>query len=331
MTVESVALVESPLQLLGAVEAAHANLVTGPYAVHWRTDVRDLGTAAAAIASEPLPDGLRLQPAHRYRNGGSRRSPFVLGDVFSGRGQAALLARDPAHVVLLDDGVATLNALRTMTGPDAGARVPAPLVRVGQPVGRARGWLGSALHLRLRGLARREALTVFTALPVPAAQRDALAARGVRVVNHAFEWITGLGPGESVAEPVVVVGSAFVADGLIDAERYLHWVGGIAQEQPVRYFPHRRQTPDLLRRLAELPGVAVDRAAGPVELRLRALGPSHRVVCLPSTAFGMLSLVLRSSGTVVEGVPVPDDWWTGHATPELRRHLAEALHQGETS
>jgi len=320
--VTTVALAESPLQLLNAVEAAHAGEVTGPYEIRWRADVGGLLRAAAAVAAEALPPGVRIVPTSRLRSGAptARRGTYVLGDAFSGRGQVALLAGQPQRVILLDDGVSTLRALRLIT-----AERTAPLLRVDGTESPTRRAIGSAAHSRLRRLAAQGGLSVFTALPLPESTRARLADMGVQVIDHRFAWVAGLRPADPVPEPVVVVGSAMVADGLIHPEHYLSWVQRITAGAPARYFPHRRCDARMLSRISALPGVVVEWAAAPVELRLRGLGPDQLVHCLPSSAFGLLSTVLRSSGTRVQGTPIPEHWWTPGAQPELRVQLASAL------
>ena len=78
-------------------------------------------------------------------------------------------------------------------------------------------------------------------------------------------------------------------------------------------------------RLAELPGVRVDEAGLPVEMRLRGLRAPQRVVCLPSTAYVLLDALHASSGVRIQVRAVPDDWWTGTAAPQVREHLSSVL------
>src|SRR5690606_10107697 len=134
-------------------------------------------------------------------------------------------------------------------------------------------------------------VTVFTAMPLGSALAEALRAQGFDLRHNAFPWLARQA-GDTVApEPLVVIGSALAADGLVDQDAYVRWVTGLATDGPLRYFPHRRQTPEILARIAETPGVVVDRPGAPVELRLRGLHAGQRVVTLPSTSAVLLTTI----------------------------------------
>src|SRR5690606_34933724 len=121
-------------------------------------------------------------------------------------------------------------------------------------------------------------VTLCTALPLDPADRDGLRELGVVVAGHGFEWLRTRPQSDVPQEATVVVGSAFVADGLVHADRYAAWVSGIASEGPVRYLPHRRHDPLVTALFARLPGVRVDAPGAPVEVRLRGLRRGQRVV-----------------------------------------------------
>jgi len=308
------ALVESPLQLLCAVEA-HAAGHAGPRThVLARADVPALTAGIDAVRALGLPAGLDVEPAPA-----PRRLPdgtVVVGDPFSGAFQAALLRapRPPERLVVVDDGLATLDlARRVLTGT--------PLVRLTAPPDPLRHGLGALAARRLRRLVAAGRLTLSTTMPLDDGVLAGLRELGVDVRPQDFAWLRSRPQRNAPDEATVVVGSALVADGLVHADRYAAWVRGIAADGPVRYVPHRRHDPLVSALLEQLPGVTVDEPGAPVEIRLRGLRPGQRTVMLPSTSAVTLSRLLAPRGVVVAPHAVPDAWWTDRATPELRRHL----------
>lgn len=312
------ALVESPLQLLCTVEA-HADGVAAPRTVaQVRDDVPSLGEAAAAIESFGLPDGLRLDHVGPLTALAPRAPAWIVGDAFSGVFQTRLLAHGPRKVVLVDDGLATIELARLLV---AGS----PLTRVGQPAGAARRALGAAATRRLRRLARRGGVVLFTALPLGASLRAELGSAGVRVIDNRFPWLATRPAGATPTEPTIVVGSAMVSDGLVRSQPYVEWIQALARQSPVRYLPHRRSSANVLDALAATPGVAVDTAGAPVEVRLRGLRSGQRVVSLPSTSAVLLTTILAARDVPVVPREVPDSWWTPRASRSLREHLSSVL------
>lgn len=313
------ALVESPLQLLCTVEAHAAGYGGAPTRVHVRDDVPALGAALDAVRGFGLPDGLETDLAGRRAALSAHEPVWLVGDAFSGLFQAtALLRRGLERVVLADDGLATLELARRLAADE-------PLVRMRAEPGAPRRRLGAAAARRLRHLAAQGRVTLFTALPLDPAVRAKLTAQGFAVVRNDFSWLASVPVGDAPVEPTVVIGSALAADGLVDPDAYIAWVGGLAADGLVRYLPHRRQAPELLARLAETPGVTLDSAQAPVELRLRGMTAPQRVVSLPSTAAVLLTTILSPRGVAVTPQAVADSWWTSRATPGLRAHLSSVL------
>ncbi len=310
--------VETPLQLLSAVEAHHSGAVARRTRLLPRSGSEALAATVAALTEAGLPDGLTVLPPvptpTLYR---ADTDVWLVGDAFSGQVQRALLAGRPRRLVVVDDGLATLHLLRLL-----GRRRPAPLERARVRSTLPRRALGLAAALRLRAAARAGRVTVFTMLPLPAPLVRAAAAAGVRVAAHDFPWLRSLPEGSAPPENRVVLGTAMVRDGLLHAEPYLAWVAGQAREEPVVYHPHRREDARTLDPLRAHPRVRVAPQELPVELALRGLRARHRVVSLPSTAVTSLRVLLARRGTAVDAVPVPEAWWTDRAAPELRAHLS---------
>jgi hypothetical protein len=313
------ALVESPLQLLCTVEAHAAGYGGAPTRVHVRDDVPALDAALDAVRGFGLPEGLETDLAGRRAALAAHEPVWLVGDAFSGLFQAtALLRRGVERVVLADDGLATLDLARRLAARE-------PLVRMRSEAGAPRRQLGAVAARRLRNLAAQGRVTLFTALPLDPAVRAKLTAQGFTVVRNEFAWLASVPVDDAPTEPTVVIGSALAADGLVDPDAYVAWVGRLAADGPVRYLPHRRQAPELLARIGGMPGVTLDSAQAPVELRLRGMTAPQRVVSLPSTAAVLLTTILGSRGVAVTPHAVEDGWWTSRATPGLRAHLSGVL------
>lgn len=318
----SSAWVESPFQLLGALDAGAAGLL-GPLAVlSPRRDTPGIAAAAGAARALHLPGGLTVaEPTDELPAMSERRAVWAAGDVLSGRVQSALLRPLRAErVLLLDDGLATLRALDQLAAPR-----PTALVRNRGRVSPHRWALGLAARARLRALAREGRLSVFTVLPVPPATLEALAAAGVDVQRNTFPWLARQHTSTRVRTGTVVVGSALPADGLVRAEAYGRWLETLAEREPLTYVPHRRSHPEVLARLEKHPSVHIERGLLPVEVRLHHLGPGQRVLSLPSTALATLRVLLAGTGAEIRGVPVPLSWWTDAASPSLRARLSAVL------
>lgn len=312
------ALVESPLQLLCTLEAHAAGLGGGQLHVHVRDDVPALGDALAAVRRFDLPSGVTFDLAGRRTALTAREPIWLVGDAFSGLFQVTATLRRPEQVVLVDDGLATLELARLLARS-------APLVRLGGRALGARRRLGAVAAGRLRSLAADGRVVIFTALPIEAELSDALRSQGFDVRHNGFTWLSRQAVSDAPTEPTVVVGSAMPADGLVATDAYLDWVSGLAADGPLRYFPHRRQTEPVLARLRQLPGVVVDAPGAPVELRLRGLSAGQRVVSLPSTSAVLLTTILGPRGAEVTPHDVPDSWWSPDTSAELRAHLRSVL------
>lgn len=314
--------VESPLQLLSAIEAHGAGLLGTSSRIHPRegTTVLD-ATLAELVAQSPegvsfaSPAGTPPAPG----SAGSRR--WVTGDAYSGRIQRALLGPlGTQEIIIIDDGLATLGLVKALIREE-----PTALVRPRSAAGAARRALGIACWYRLRALARAGRLLVFTALPVDPQVSNAFLALGGHLESHGFEWLNTRPVPARIPEPTVVVGSAMAADGLIKEEPYLHWLHSLAQDGPIAYFPHRRESAGFLNRLSAHDAITVREHTIPIEMRLRALRSGQVVRALPSTALPSLRLVLGGSGVRITGKDIPAAWWNPAASPGLRSHLSSSL------
>ncbi|MFC6080618.1 hypothetical protein [Sphaerisporangium aureirubrum] len=318
----AVAWVESPLQLLCAVEARYAGVVGPGLQVMARAKLPGLRVTRRELASLALPEGLRLDTAEERMPRPGRRESWVLGDAFSGRMQLTALGSVPRRMVVVDDGLATIRLLELLT-----ARPGTPLLRARADATWSRRALGTAAALRLRAAARAGRLTIFTALPVPAALAASVRSLGAELITHDFAWLRSQPAAAHPRPPesTVVLGTSLVRNGLIHRDRYFSWL--FALEGPVAYYPHRREDPGDLAAVRDHPGVTVYDGGAPVEMTLRDLRPGQRVLSLPSTAVTSLRVLLSARGVPVETVDVPDDWWTPTATDSLRSHLQMFAHE----
>lgn len=308
------AFVESPFQFLSAVEAVapHNSAV-----IHWRADAKGMSAFIDAFDPAWLPAGVSLSAGEPDIDPAAAPQEILVGDLASGRIQRMLsdayLTRYLPPVTVVDDGLSTLAVIRqlmtTQTPIHRPRSVPTPL----------RLPLAAYVSSRLRGLARKGRLTWFTALMDRPDLKDRVESSGLRVRTHRFEHLHTLDAFERPGTRDVVVGSAMAADGLIDPEAYTAWVQGIAQAQPLTYYPHRREPADLLAVLARIPGVHIAAPGLPLELRLSTLPAGVRVHSLPSTA--AFSLSLLNPGADVTVVAIPAAWWRARASAAFRREM----------
>ncbi|WP_101653381.1 DUF6716 putative glycosyltransferase [Brevibacterium ihuae] len=319
----ALAWVESPLQLLSALEAAHPG---EQLEIQVRGDAPGIAEFLDRFDRAWLPAGTTLRTglhgptAPLASSGTGAAAPvdrLLLGDPCSGRFQAALARRRfplPPRVTLIDDGLATEHAVRLLT-----AARPAPLQRARQRLSPARRALALTAALRLRGLLRAGRLTWTTALSVAPDLGSRFAAAGGTLDRHTFDRLRALDLTTPDLPGTIVLGSSLAADGLIDPAAYLDWVGSVAADTTCAYLPHRRERAADLAAIAALPGITVHPAGLPVELRLAAAPRGARLLSLPTTAAANLALTMDSPDIRVS--PIPQDWWTGSAPDALRRDL----------
>jgi hypothetical protein len=313
----AVAWVESPLQMLCAVEAHHAGLLGADTRVVPRAKLPALAATRRELVRLSPPEGITMEEPEPVMPRPARAHTWVVGDAFSGKVQLGWLTAFPHRVVIVDDGLATIRLLELL-----GGRMWTPLVRARVSAGPLRTALGTAAGLRLRAAARAGRLAVFTALPVSAELAAAVRATGAELVVHDFAWLRA----QPLRRPrpreqTIVLGTSLVRNGLIHRERYFTWLAELGSTETVAYFPHRREDPEDLERVRGQRGIKVYGGGAPAEMTLRGLSAEQRVLSLPSTAVTSLRVLLSARGVHVETVAVPDDWWTAQAAPALRSHL----------
>ncbi|MEO3794564.1 hypothetical protein ABGB14_30505 [Nonomuraea sp. B10E15] len=313
MVEQASAWVESPLQMLCAVEAHHAGLLGTATAVVPRAGLRPLTATRRELRALGLPDGLELAEPRENMP----RRLHAVGDAFSGKVQLRWLTSGTGitsgRIVIVDDGLATLRLLELLA---AGPSRPLLRARARSTVPRSALGLAAALRLRM------SEVSVFTALPVSGELAAAVRRAGVDLVRHDFAWLRAQPPSaEGPDERTIVLGTSLVRNGLVHRDHYLRWLSELAAREPLAYYPHRREDPVDVALIRERPGITVHDAGVPAELALRGLDAGQRVLSLPSTAITSLRVLLSPRGVAIEPVNVPDDWWTSRAEPALRSHL----------
>ncbi|MFT3860267.1 hypothetical protein [Micropruina sp.] len=315
---DTLALVESPAQLLNVIEWAHhhdalkqTRLAVLPpreattrlqlesmadlareagLAVSWY-EPRRSAAAMVAVAWELFP---RLAKAHR----------LVVGDPFSRFVQAVLPLADVREVAVVDDGTATISFIAQLTRGDRLARWH--LAAAGRDVvvdllsDHARAFFTPSVR-DARGV------EVFTAMPVQAPE-------GTRQSANTFAWTRSRFGPPAVTDTVDVVGTSLVESGVVDADHYLAGVRAVSQRFGAgRYFAHRRENDAKLASIASATGLAIVRPDLPLELAVRRGPVSRLMVSYPSTVMHTLPLVLADTGIDLAVADVPSEWLGGGA------------------
>lgn len=300
--------VESPLQLLGALE--HAALMSSSTPHHMMTIVPRGGDAQLETTASHLADRVRTHAHVNARMAIDVRvmpfalfaadTPWLIGDAFSGQVQARLDRVEPSTLTIVDDGAITRVLARHLAEGT-------PLVRPRAP----RLWAGLRRELavrttrRLRALAAGGRLSVTTYLADDDEAVTQLRSVGASVVTHRFDVTRMLGE-RAVHVPHgarVVLGTAHVADGLTDAATELQRIAELARSGAVAYLPHRREPAWFTSAVGCLPETSVIAATLPIELALAGTERPLEVIAASSTAAETLPIVLRGSGSTVSAQP----------------------------
>lgn len=287
-----IAWVESPLQAIGAAEAAAALgrpvelafRLTGPQMPATVAELRRRGAPFEAV--EPYA-GIPWSRLAQHRH-------WIVGDVFSGQFRAALAVLPPRRLTLVDDGDMTLHFAEVFGGD-------AEFGRRGRRESAVARLLGVAAHSRLLALAGRDRLELRTAF-ADDPRVAALTGAGVEVRSNRFDWLRRHAEPLELPSHRVVLGTALVTDGRLPVPGYLAWVRRTVAGGEIAYLPHRREAADLVRRVAAIPGVTVLESGLPVELALAGTTEPLDVVAYRSTAATTLQLVLAGSGSRIRAV-----------------------------
>ncbi|MBT0773056.1 hypothetical protein KIH74_29200 [Kineosporia sp. J2-2] len=307
--------VESPFQLLGALEAHASGRLGERLVVLPRKDVEPLVTAVAEVTRLGLPAGVTISlPTGAPRRGGD---DLAVGDAFSGAVHRLLVQAPPRRLVLLDDGRSTRRVMDAILDEDI------PLTRPHVRQSAHRAVLARMAKRRLLKMIDAGRVRVITALPLPERVLDEAALIGLPIEPNDFAWLrslpdSGIGSGRDGRE-TVVLGTSMVANRLIKAQPYLAWVRQMANAGPVVYRAHRRENGSTLSPLTNYPGITMIHGEVPAEIALRGMSSRHQVVTLPTTAVSSLRLIAPQAN--IQEFAVPEDWWMPEVAESVRRHL----------
>lgn len=316
---DTLALVESPAQFLHVLEWCHAERAAD------RTRLVVLAPAdpttidqLSSMADYAEEEGIRtdwhhprVSPSSRWRTFADLRAQvaqarrLVIGDPFSGMIQALLPGGGGRDVVVVDDGTATLEF--------------AVQLNSGEPLRRWDAGLGlfrAPLARHARSFYRQSRLRLFTVMSVtslPASQ----------VQRHGYDWTRRrFGPPRTL-RGLDVIGSSLVETGVVEPEAYLDAVSRLALEPGSggRYFAHRREDPEKLRRLAQRSGLRIVRPKVPLEIELRRGPVASRLASFPSSVGYTLPLVLAGVRTRIAVQPLPESMIRDQVSARAREFL----------
>ena len=317
MTPRTLALVESPAQLLNVLEWAlgdRGGAAGRPVDVAVLLPQDDpTRRQLAGMAELARTAGLRVS-VHDIRGGpaalagcGTRLAPrlaaagrLVLGDPFSRLIQLLLPLSPARELVLVDDGTATI-------GLAAALNEGRPLVRWHRSAPDGTPAAGSAAAARAtRRLTPRPGheVELFTSmagpLPVPP---------GTHCTANRYTWARQRFGAPTLLPLVDLAGSSLVETGLIARDRYIEGVARLTERYGVsRYLAHRREDPDKLRMLARAARVEIVEPQLPLELAVLDEPIGTTLLSFPSTVLHTLPIVLRGHGVQVVACEEIHSW-----------------------
>jgi hypothetical protein len=325
----TLAFVESPVQLLNVLEWAHAHapgagltlVVLSPVDPMTRGQLRRMAELAREEGYEVRWEEARGGTTAPFRTIGSLAGPLrraeriVMGDPFSRYVQLLLTITRAAELVVVDDGTATMEFVgqlargeRLVRWHRKGSR-PGPRDLVFAPV-------SSAARRRLTPVEGRR-VSVFSSMPIEEVPE------GVSVSANAFAWTRARFGPPRITRGADMVGTSLVETGVVDGDRYLEAVTGLAKTHgAARYFAHRRESAEKLHRLAVETGLEVVRPELPLELIARR-GPIGRtILSFPSTVVHTLPLALAGTEVKVAVCDIDPRWLTQNASPRAQGFLS---------
>ncbi|MFI1155952.1 hypothetical protein [Streptomyces sioyaensis] len=325
----TLAFVESPVQLLNVLEWAHTAqataltvVVLSPHDPMTRGQLRRMAELARDEGHAVRWEEARGGPTAPVRTIGGltpmlrRAGRIVIGDPFSRYVQLLLTLTKARDLVVVDDGTATMEFISQLA---RGER----LVRWHRN-GSGRGArdlafapFSATARRRLTPAPEggRRTVGLFSSMPVEVPP-------GVEVTANDFAWTRGRFGPPRLTRAADIVGTSLVETGVVDADRYLAAVGALARTHgATRYFAHRKESTEKLRRLSAETGLEVVRPDLPLELIARR-GPIGRlIVSFPSTVVHTLPLALLGTEVKVAVCDIDPQWLTAHASPRAQGFL----------
>lgn len=316
------ALVESPAQLLNAIEYGHLKGILSTLQVvvlangveRNRQQLRamaDLASDASIEVAWVEPrtgPGRRVTAAAGVRRTMARARTLVIGDPFSGLVQALLLTLPKrAPIAVVDDGTSTMDFVDRV----AQAR---PLLRWDRPPDR----VGALLRERLARAAGRcfdaaagpiEVFTLWPTRPVP----------HLTVLDNDYAWLRERFPAPQVTSGVDIVGTSLVESGIVEPEALISGLAELTRDTGAgTYYAHRREAPEKLAAISARTGLRIVHPELPLEVTARRGPVASTVLSFPSSVTRTLPRALQGSGVTVTMIPIPESW----IRPEARASAA---------
>ncbi|MFI9260384.1 hypothetical protein ACIGT4_22205 [Streptomyces sioyaensis] len=325
----TLAFVESPVQLLNVLEWAHTAqaaaltvVVLSPHDPMTRGQLRRMAELARDEGHAVRWEEARGGPTAPVRTIGGltpmlrRAGRIVIGDPFSRYVQLLLTLTKARDLVVVDDGTATMEFISQLA---RGER----LVRWHRN-GSGRGArdlafapFSATARRRLTPAPEggRRTVGLFSSMPVEVPP-------GVEVTANDFAWTRGRFGPPRLTRAADIVGTSLVETGVVDADRYLAAVGALARTHgATRYFAHRKESTEKLRRLSAETGLEVVRPDLPLELIARRGPIGALIVSFPSTVVHTLPLALLGTEVKVAVCDIDPQWLTAHASPRAQGFL----------
>ncbi|TXC95827.1 hypothetical protein FS847_20535 [Streptomyces sp. ISID311] len=325
----TLAFVESPVQLLNVLEWAHTAqataltvVVLSPHDPMTRGQLRRMAELARDEGHAVRWEEARGGPTAPVRTIGGltpmlrRAGRIVIGDPFSRYVQLLLTLTRARDLVVVDDGTATMEFISQLA---RGER----LVRWHRN-GSGRGArdlafapFSATARRRLTPAPEggRRTVGLFSSMPVEVPP-------GVEVTANDFAWTRGRFGPPRLTRAADIVGTSLVETGVVDADRYLAAVGALARTHgATRYFAHRKESTEKLRRLSAETGLEVVRPDLPLELIARRGPIGALIVSFPSTVVHTLPLALLGTEVKVAVCDIDPQWLTAHASPRAQGFL----------
>ncbi|PJJ04003.1 hypothetical protein BX264_4405 [Streptomyces sp. 2333.5] len=325
----TLAFVESPVQLLNVLEWAHTAqataltvVVLSPHDPMTRGQLRRMAELARDEGHAVRWEEARGGPTAPVRTIGGltpmlrRAGRIVIGDPFSRYVQLLLTLTKARDLVVVDDGTATMEFISQLA---RGER----LVRWHRN-GSGRGArdlafapFSATARRRLTPVPEggRRTVGLFSSMPVEVPP-------GVEVTANDFAWTRGRFGPPRLTRAADIVGTSLVETGVVDADRYLAAVGALARTHgATRYFAHRKESTEKLRRLSAETGLEVVRPDLPLELIARRGPIGALIVSFPSTVVHTLPLALLGTEVKVAVCDIDPQWLTAHASPRAQGFL----------
>ncbi|GAO05977.1 hypothetical protein TPA0598_01_03480 [Streptomyces lydicamycinicus] len=325
----TLAFVESPVQLLNVLEWAHTAQATGltvvvlsPQDPMTRGQLRRMAELARDEGHTVRWEEARGGPTAPMRTIGGltpllrRAHRVVIGDPFSRYVQLLLSLARARDLVVVDDGTATMEFISQLARGEqlvrwhrnGSGRGPRDLIFAP---------FSATARRRLTPAPEggRRTVGLFSSMPVEAPP-------GVEVTTNEFAWTRSRFGPPRLTRAADIVGTSLVETGVVDAERYLAAVAGLARTHgATRYFAHRKESTEKLRRLVGETGLEIVRPDLPLELIARR-GPIGRlIVSFPSTVVHTLPLALKGTEVKVAVCDIDPEWLTANASPRAQGFL----------